>query len=431
MQITFKKIIAITISILILILAIETLSNFIFYVQNNKAYYNHKPNQQDVVKDSATSVAEAVFHPYYSYINRVGRSGSYPIGGENVEWVTNNVGFQVLKKLYINEPSRYNYPRRKASDEIVIGIFGGSVASGFALTMQGSNEFNKVLSKIQKYKNRKITILNFAMPGFKQPQQLLALAYYLSLGQEFDLVINIDGFNEVVTGYRNYNSGVETTFPADTLWGEWGRIIEKNPNNISVENVLDHKKMYFKALKIQYDEKSLTCKLAACYLFNKSISHMLSGEIKNLNIQIVEKNKRTIFPVAKFNNAKTEYENYEYIISNWKKSSLEMEILLRTLGAEYVHVIQPNQWDISMGKYSPIDNKHIYEWLIKPVNFGYPMLRDGGKNLKLSGITVLDKTDLFKGLRYRDIYVDDCCHYTDKGAKILGESIINDVYNYK
>ena len=42
-----------------------------------------------------------------------------------------------------------------------------------------------------------MTILTDSLGGYKQPQQLLTLAYYISLGAEFDTVINIDGFNEV------------------------------------------------------------------------------------------------------------------------------------------------------------------------------------------------------------------------------------------
>ena len=37
------------------------------------------------------------------------------------------------------------------------------------------------------------------MPGYKQPQQLMAYNYLLSLGAEFDAVINIDGYNVITT----------------------------------------------------------------------------------------------------------------------------------------------------------------------------------------------------------------------------------------
>jgi len=51
-----------------------------------------------------------------------------------------------------------------------------------------------------------LVILGF--PGYKQPQQLLALAYFLSLGAEYDLIINLDGYNDIVLPVTdNYNLG--------------------------------------------------------------------------------------------------------------------------------------------------------------------------------------------------------------------------------
>ena len=45
---------------------------------------------------------------------------------------------------------------------------------------------------------RKIDIVRLALPGQKQPQQLMTLAWVQSLGAEFDIVVNLDGYNEAV-----------------------------------------------------------------------------------------------------------------------------------------------------------------------------------------------------------------------------------------
>lgn len=79
----------------------------------------------------------------------------------------------------------------RTNDQLIIGIFGGSFAGG----TYGYGREN--LINTLKVTGKNIVVLNFAMGGYKQPQQLLALAYLLSLGAEFDIVINIDGFNEV------------------------------------------------------------------------------------------------------------------------------------------------------------------------------------------------------------------------------------------
>ena len=57
-------------------------------------------------------------------------------------------------------------------------------------------------------------ILTVAMPGYKQPQQLLALAYLLSHGAQIDVVVNIDGFNEVALPQaENLPKGVNPFYP--------------------------------------------------------------------------------------------------------------------------------------------------------------------------------------------------------------------------
>jgi hypothetical protein len=55
------------------------------------------------------------------------------------------------------------------------------------------------------------------MTGWKQPQQPLALSYFLSLGAKYDVVMNLDGFNELALPFlNNLRAGVYPFFPR--LW---------------------------------------------------------------------------------------------------------------------------------------------------------------------------------------------------------------------
>jgi hypothetical protein len=53
-----------------------------------------------------------------------------------------------------------------------------------------------------------------AQGAAKQPQQLMKLAYLLAIGQQVDLVINVDGFNEFALGWQNVNAGMDPILPA-------------------------------------------------------------------------------------------------------------------------------------------------------------------------------------------------------------------------
>ena len=97
--------------------------------------------------------------------------------------------------------------RKKSPHAIIIGVFGGS----FALHVYQNSS---LLHERFNITGKEIVILNFARGGGKQPEQLSILAYMLSLGAEFDMIINIDGFNEVaLPPAENIPKGVYPFYP--------------------------------------------------------------------------------------------------------------------------------------------------------------------------------------------------------------------------
>ena len=82
-------------------------------------------------------------------------------------------------------------------------ILGGSVAMHLSNNASdrdrnyrfGKNAFANVLKRI--YPNSNFRVLNAAYGGNKQPQQYLTAVYLDLLGVNYDLVLNLDGFNEI------------------------------------------------------------------------------------------------------------------------------------------------------------------------------------------------------------------------------------------
>jgi hypothetical protein len=415
------------ISFLLLLFGIELLSNFIYFSKRGHLFYLDT-RDQPLSKTDANSTAQAVFHPYISYIHRVGRTGTYPVGGNDVTWTTNNVGFQVLQGIVNADPKCCDYPSVKRDGEVVVGIFGGSVASGFALTVQGTSQFADSLARIPEWSGKKFRFLNFAMPGFKQPQQLIALAYYLSLGQHFDVVLNIDGFNEVVTSHRNWSAGVEPSFPADTLWGDWGRTLEKRAFAFDEGFGDSYLAAYLGIEAKEWNQQAENCITAACFVIYRSL-----GEFYRYRASRLGGNKRnllersTLFPNSISSVPNKDVDIFSSTANQWASSSRLMATTLRNSGALYMHVIQPNQWLKTSGDYQPIDKDHIYKWVIDLVNDGYPRLLLQVPALVASGVPVYDATMIFRGLPARELYSDDCCHFTEKGAQLFATGIAKQV----
>ncbi|MBD3308741.1 hypothetical protein GF339_20170, partial [candidate division KSB3 bacterium] len=116
-----------------------------------------------------------VIHPYLGFVK-----DPHTVSGHS------EIGF----------PGERSPLRSPPDNALVIGIFGGSFAQGVALL--GKDALIERLRQSPEFAERDIIIHTLAIGGYKQPQQVLTLTYLLTLGATFDIVINIDGFNEIV-----------------------------------------------------------------------------------------------------------------------------------------------------------------------------------------------------------------------------------------
>ena len=127
----------------------------------------------------------------------------------NAPWESNNMGFM----------EEFDYPYRKSSDELVIGLFGGSVAQGLAAPRPTNVLRNTIGAACRDKGYRKVTVLTFAQGGWKQPQSAFCYLYYLDT---VDIAIFLEGFNEI--GHLPLKNGgwpkdYPWDFPAVTVFG--------------------------------------------------------------------------------------------------------------------------------------------------------------------------------------------------------------------
>ena len=85
---------------------------------------------------------------------------------------TNNFGFV----------SPHEYPFKKArDDQFIVGIFGGSVGLWFCQV--GAPRLVEQMKRDAFFSGKEIVPLCFSHEGYKQPQEAVVLAYFLSIGQ--------------------------------------------------------------------------------------------------------------------------------------------------------------------------------------------------------------------------------------------------------
>ncbi|MBW3586064.1 MAG: hypothetical protein KY448_09515, partial [Cyanobacteria bacterium 0813] len=196
------KIALINLALLLVFLELGSLGWY--FVKHKQFFYTREkvPNKSDLgINLEGVRLNKSIverFHPFFGFIQK-------PSADFRPGFKVNNYGFI----------SPYDYPFKKTKkNQFIIGIFGGSVASDYAIFQIKNKFLPKYLKQLPALKDKEFVILSFATGGYKQPQQLLILNYFLALGQELDMVVNIDGFNEVALSNLNNKNEVDLAMPS-------------------------------------------------------------------------------------------------------------------------------------------------------------------------------------------------------------------------
>lgn len=202
------------------------------------------------------SVQNVLIHPYLGFVNSPDlKQEPRP----NEIYVCNEEGFNYPPECVKEIPLK--------SENIIIGIFGGSVADMYAHWIIQNKIFQNIFNR------EDITILNFSLSGWKQPQPLLALAYYQSIGQHFDYTICIDGFNEAINGYYNLSNGSALHEPVFCHYRGFTEILEKGKDPLSTF-FLTHKQNLYDGYEKDICENWFRCANAMSQLSKRHL-HVL------------------------------------------------------------------------------------------------------------------------------------------------------------
>ena len=407
--------------VIISFISFEFLSAILFYIRKDKLFYSYDFKKEEITENF--QISSTAFHPYFGYVLSPGRTGKYPGKGWESDWKTNNAGFH-----FINDPEiLVDYPYKQKNNEIIVGIFGGSVGSGFALHAQMDDTLSKsIKKKYPEYRNKKIKFLNFSLPGYKQPQQLTSLIYFLGIDQKFDIIINIDGFNEVIVALENWNENSDIINPSYSIYNLAGNSLDKSnffSNNYEYAQINYHKLSNKKFIKLAKKKKSAFIyylyKIRAQYHQKKQI------HLETINKNLVDQtNKNLKFPKSLANlKIDNKEELYNHLSKNWFETSHLMKIICESKNIKYHHFLQPNQWFEKSGDYSPIHKDHKYKHVIEPINKGYKEFLKYKNDFIKSKINFKDLTLVFDSKRLNEMYSDDCCHYTKEGYIMIFKSL--------
>ncbi len=349
-------------------------------------------------------------HPYLGYVATPNRNGDSQDGTSPVTHFGFYDGNPILKR---------------SPETVIVAIVGGSVAYGFGLDApddrrSGTEVLKERLKASPRFADKNITFLRLALSGYKQPQQLMTISYLLTLGAEFDVVINIDGFNEVAL-HPVENAATNTFAAYPRMWSfqtAGGRYLHSGK---------------YQALQYQRRELADTFSCAplkhsiVCNLVWKLRDRALDRDIYQTHQELLEdaSGESSYEATGPYRRYANDDEMMDDLVAIWKRSSLQLDRLCRSNGIRYYHILQPNQYVPGSKAFTPaeredaFDADHPYR---HGAELGYPRLIAAGADLKQQGVRFFDLTQAF-AREQGPIYTDTCCHFNERGYQILAEAI--------
>jgi hypothetical protein len=341
-------------------------------------------------------IRKEIVHPYLGYVYDPGveRSAS-PYGISDVSPV-----------------------QHRSSDKVIVGIFGGSFADDIAYGMTQALADRLTPA----FPGREFVFVKLTIGGYKQPQQLMALNYFMALGGEFDVVINLDGFNDVALPGLENIPNTNPFFPR-----QWHLRMRTVPDTEFLTTVgkikfwdsLSEKWTgVFRSGPLRYSVTANTIwRIGDQLLYNQAVANraLLPG------MSAVNGHAAAGPPAAYANDE----EMYLALGRLWAESSYQMHAVAQAHGIRYFHFLQPNQY-VEGSKPMDAEERRIAIRENHPyaahVRKGYPVLRELGRELLRRGVTFIDLTDIYAN--NRDVlYLDNCCHVNEAGQRIVIDAI--------
>lgn len=355
------------------------------------------PPPQDHADPGTIRGGDEVLHPYFGY-------------------TYNPVKPHVSSYGFIDDKE----PVLPGGQELHVAVLGGSFASLLCIYSHKTIE-----DRLAVY-GRPVRVFNLALGGYKQPQQLLILSYLLSLGARFDVVINVDGFNEVTLPLlENIPNGVFPFYPR-----QWqARLLNvREPSVALALGRLDTVREGQRDLARLFLKSPLSRLASGCAVWvflNRTLQHQAHSLEVRLNR--LEAGGRPSVTGPPFR-LKDEEAIFALLADHWARCSSLMADLCRSRGIAYFHFLQPNQWVPNSKPMGEKERQIAFgtnkDWQPCVVR-GYPLLQERGRELARH-LSFHDLTMIFADVQ-EVLYSDDCCHLNGRGYELVAQAVCDSI----
>jgi hypothetical protein len=404
----------------------EAAALFLYYVDTGAFFYLDDRQYPRIAEGSAERLTGDALHPYFGPTHTQGHPlqippellAAAPAAGTPVSapaLQANNFGFF----------APFDFPFvRTGPRQFVVGLLGGSVGAWFCQV--GAPRLAERLRAHPLFKDREIVPVCLSHEGYKQPQQLLVLAYFLSIGQQFDAVINIDGFNEVALAPLNAQRGIDISMPSPLHLEGLVNLIDRStltPDRLRALAAIDASRTALNRLADRLDRTRVAVvHVALNWVYERRESQYSAelGRFANLPGSVQGASLIRVTPAVR---ARDAGQLFSDIAAEWAQSSAAMNALLAARGVPYIHVLQPNQY-FTTRRFSEVERGVAFNEgspFKTGAERGYPALVEASRT-RLPGVRFVNAVGVFDD-ETQPVYIDDCCHYTLVGYHRLADLV--------
>ena len=389
-----KKVLYYGLLLLLTLLALEGMARIAYYAAYGEGYGKGRPaapaTSTSYSPDGATGLASSwrIRHPFHGY--------------------TRNLPYHDL-----NETP----PRQKREDMVIIGLVGGSVAAEAQPYLERALRRHFAANNLP----RQPVVLGLTFWTVRQPQATLIVANSLLLGGEFDLIVNLDGLNEVAHIMHNDQDGVFPFFP-----GRWHRRTKLNAAELLLAGRI--------AVLLREQARRAAAGETAPARWSALFGLANRWRQERIAAEIVRRNQELAAAAAAYSLEKYGPRSWLTVDGDlrpeaarfWYRSSVTLARLAELAGADYYHFLQPNQYVPDAKPLSAEELAMAYDpssqWRSQ-VEPGYPLLRQFNRDLSGQGVNYFDLTGIFAD-NPETLYRDKCCHLKAPGNELLAAEMV-------
>ena len=397
-----KKVLFYALLTLLTLAAIEGISRLAYYIAFAESYSPHptlSAGPADLNPAEPTGLTRqapklpaqrglGIIHPYYGFTSH-----------------------------FPNSPLNAMPPAPAQPDTVLIGILGGSVAWYVA------PYFQQALT--QYFADHGLpqepVVIPLAYPAMKQPQQLYIASFMLTMGGNLDLLVNLDGHNEMRSSYLNFTNDIFPFFPDD-----WDALFAQSREEILLAGQIRAARGQLSQL--QQAGPSSPFRYTALYgILRRYQIRQAETRIAQLNYTLANHQPARSLeqrgPSIPFHNTA---QVHQEAVRVWYRSSALLSRLAAAAGADYYHFLQPNQYIPNSKPLSLKEQRERYILNAIPRTDypnTYPLFQQFGQDLQRQGVHYFDLSQIFHD-RPETLYRDVCCHLNQRGNELLAAAMV-------